>query len=210
MIAHLEWCRDFIEHKCIFRSPNDRPMLTAANGGVNTYQFYMPIALLDQQFRQRISALFWDRYAREFERRPFQICGCETGGVPLICALQAFAHERTVPVNVFAIKKKAKEYGIKNWIEGIVLENVPVLLVDDVVGKKRTLTTQAKRLTEFGLDVFGAFCVAACKLNPPLSLDIDGREIEIKTFFGADDFTTSYGAYINKYGKAPEFYGATT
>lgn len=206
---HVKWCRDFIEHRCVFRSPQDKPLLTAAGGGLNTYQFYLPIALLDQEFRRRIALLFWHHYIDEFKRRPFQICGCESGGVALICALQSAVAAHGIAVNVFAIKKQAKSYGIKNWIEGMVLEGIPVLLVDDVVGRKATVTTQATRLTEFGLEVMGAFCVAACKLNPPLVLEFAGRSVELKTFLGADDFTRSHGAYINKYGKAPEFHGST-
>lgn len=209
MTGHWEWCRDFIEHNCVFRATDERQLLTTKNGGTATYQFYLPIALLNQEFRWRISILFWQHYLEEFKRRPFQLCGCETGGVPLICALQAAAQRAGFQVNVFAIKKQPKSYGLKNWIEGMIRTDQPVLLVDDVVGRKGTLTAQATRLSELGLEVSEAFSVAACKLKPPLSLEFSGRAIDLKVFFGADDFTTSYGGYINKHGRAPEFYGAT-
>lgn len=199
--AHLEWCRAFIDHHCVFRSP-DSPLLVSANGGVNAYQFYFPIATLDQEFAHRIALLFWQRYAG----REFQMCACESGGVPLASALQAAAYARGRAVNLFVAKKEQKIYGIKNWLEGIAVERVPVLLIDDVVGAKKTLTTQARRLREFGLDVCEAFAIASCKLAPPLSVEIDPA-IPVSVFFGPGDFTRSHAAYVAKYGKSPKFYG---
>ena len=88
----LEQCRAFLDHHCMFRSPPGPALLTSLSGGRARWQLYMPVAILDQQFMRAIALLFWDKYLPVFRRRPFQLCGVESGGVPLVCALQAAAY----------------------------------------------------------------------------------------------------------------------
>src|SRR5262245_42263373 len=88
----LEWLRSYIEHNCILRLPPDQLLLTNYDKGLGTYQYFTQIATLDQEFMQRCALLFWADYLAEFRRRPFQLCGCETGGVQIVCALQALAY----------------------------------------------------------------------------------------------------------------------
>ncbi len=197
-----EWCREFIDRHCILRCAPGKALILAKDGGVNTWQFYMPIAVLNQEFAQRIAHMFWEHFGTE----RFQICACESGGVPLLSALQA--HATVNGVNGFVIKKQAKDYGLKNWLEGRVDPDLPVLLIDDVFGGGKTLTTQANRLAEFGLKLYPeAFCIAACKKRGPLTIKAGEQEITVKTFFGPDDFTKPFPAYLAKYGEAPQFHG---
>jgi orotate phosphoribosyltransferase len=201
-----EWLRAFIEHKAVFRSPPGELLLISAEGGIASWQFYFPVAVLDPEFQRRMAALFWMRFAEPYKARPFQICACETGGVPVACALQATAYAARQAVPVFAIKKRAKDYGIKNWIEGVVNPRLPVLLVDDVVGGRRTLTQAAERLRSFGLEVQGAFAIAAVK-EGPLTFKLAGEERPITVLLGPDAFARTYEQYFAKYGKLPQFEG---
>jgi orotate phosphoribosyltransferase len=203
---HTEWLREFIEHKAVFRSPPGELLLTSANGGACTWQFYFPVAVLDPEFARRMANLFWMRFAEPYKARPFQICACETGGVPVACALQAAAYAARQAVPVFAIKKRAKDYGIKNWIEGVVNPRLPVLLVDDVVGGRRTLTQAAERLRSFGLEVQGAFAIAAVK-EGPMTFKLAGEDRPITVLLGSDAFARTYEQYFAKYGKLPQFEG---
>ena len=199
-VTDLEWCREFIDHHCILRSPPGKSLLTSKTGGLNTWQFYTPIAVLDQQFAFRVAQMFWEYFEPKL---PFQICSCESGGVPLLSALQA-----QVPVNGFVIKKQAKAYGIKNWLEGVVDPDLPVLLIDDIIGGGGTLTAQAARLVEFGLKLHPeAFCIAACKNKGPQIIKVGEQEIAVKTFYSPDDFVRTYGGYVAKYNQNPQFYG---
>lgn len=205
---HLQWCREFIDHHCIFRSPPRQLHLVTGDGGLNAWQFYLPVAMLDQEFSYRVGLLFWDRFAEAYEQRPFQICGCASGGALVACAIQAAAYDFGSAVNAFVAKKAAKTYGLGNWLEGVV-PDLPVMLVDDVVGSKKTLTTQGERLRGFGLELYPeAFAVASCKLTPPLALEVPGQTITIETLLGPHDFTKPYERYTAKYGREPEFFGS--
>jgi orotate phosphoribosyltransferase len=207
--AHLEWCWAFIEHNCILRLPPGQPLLVNFDKGLGNYQYFAQIATLDQEFSRRISLLFWDHYLEQFKQQPFQLCGCETGGVPLICALQSAGLELGVNVNVFSVKKKQKTYGLKNWCEGIILENLPVLLVDDVIGGLLTMRAQAKRLLGLGLQLTGAFAIAACKPDRSPALEVEGKYLfDVFTFYKPEDFTPKFARYVAKYGKQPQFFGA--
>jgi hypothetical protein len=81
--------------------------------------------------------LFWERYLPLFKQRPFQLCGIVSGGVPVVCALRDFAYQRGLTVNTFESKQAQKTYGLANWLEGVVLKDLSVLLVDDIVGPVR-------------------------------------------------------------------------
>ena len=200
-ITDLEWCREFIDHHCIFRSPTGNALLTSKNGGLNSWQFYMPIAVLDQQFAHRMAQMFWEYFK---DAALFQMCACESGGVPLMSAIQA----ANPIINGFVIKKRAKTYGIKNWLEGVVDPGLPVLLIDDIIGGGETLTTQATKLVELGLTLYPeAFCIAACKPGGLKPIKVGEQEIAVKTFYDPDDFARTYGGYVAKYGKAPQFQG---
>jgi len=72
-------------------------------------------------FMRAIGKLFWDIFLSYYKERPFQLCGCESGGVNVALGLQAFAYANGLAVNTFTLKKAAKTYGLKNWIEGIAL-----------------------------------------------------------------------------------------
>lgn len=208
-IEALRWLRDYIEHNCILRLPPGTPLLVNYDKGLGSYQFFAQIATLDQDFARRTSLLFWELYLQQFREQPFQLCGCETGGVPLVCALQSTAYKLGFHVNIFSVKKLQKTYGLKNWCEGIILENVPVLLVDDVIGGLLTMRAQAKRLMSFGLELCGAFAIAACKPDRSPALEVEGKYLfDVFTFFRPEDFTPKYARYVAKYGKQPQFHGS--
>jgi len=201
--AELEWLRDFIEHKAVFRSPPGQLLLTSASSGANRWQFFLPVATLDPEFQARMAALFWRRFAATYTERQFQLCACDSGGVPVACALQAYADR---PVPLIVLKKAPKDYGLHNWVEGVVDPRRPVLLVDDVVGGRRTLTQAGERLRGFGLEVLGGFAVAAVK-DGAMTFKLGGEERPIAVMVTADAFARTYEQYFAKNGKIPQFDG---
>lgn len=202
---YWEWCRNYIEHECILRTPQ---LLVGEQGQLTSWQFYLPVASLSQQFGRRSAALFWDRFAERLEQQPFQIAACESGGVAVACWLQAAAHRVGMLVNLFAIRRAPKDYGLRNRYEGIVLPDLPVLIVDDVMGSGSTLKAQANHLAEAGLRVTGAFVVASCKRKPPVQLEFAAQQLDVEMLFGPDDFVPDLRDYVLKYGKPPAFAGS--
>lgn len=207
----LEECRAYLDHHCIFRSPPGPALLTAYAGGRSRWQLYMPVAVLDQEFMRRIALLFWDQYLPDFRRAPFQLCGIESGGVPLVCALQAAAFALGFTVNAFEVKKAAKTYGLLNWLEGIVHKDVPVMLVDDVTGAGLTMRTHAKRLSGFGLELVGAWAVIAGNpaFPPPRKIKFGQRDGVVQTLLGPHDLAWSHEQYVARYRRPPQFQGVT-
>jgi orotate phosphoribosyltransferase len=205
----LQDCRAYLDHHCIFRSPPGPPLLTSYAGNRARWQLYMPVAVLDQEFMRRIALLFWDDYLPQFRRQPFQLCGIESGGVPLVCALQAAALANDTVVNAFEVKKAQKTYGLKNWLEGIVHSDVPVLLVDDVVGAGLTMRTHAKRLSGFGLELMGAWAIVAGNpaFPPPRKLKLGQRDASVQTLLNPHDLNWSHEQYVARYGGPPQFAG---
>jgi len=210
---HLSWCRDFIEHNCIFRSPYNNHLLTSPNGRLNSWQFYMRIATLDQQFGYRLGLLFWDRFLGNFNEEQFQLCGCETGGVPLVCLLQAIGYELGISVNVFSVKKEAKRYGLHNWFEGIVLTDTPVMMVDDITASQQTLVLQADRIQRMtGLSLYNnAFCIASCQFKRQFAHRLRESSFapntDLVVFYHLDDFSMTQEQYAAKYEKQAVFRG---
>lgn len=205
----IEWVRAFVDHHCIFRSPPGKALLTNPDGGRFGWQFYFPIATFDQRTALLIGRLFWRRYLDHFHARPFQLAGCESGGMPVMAAIQSVAlNDYGIVVNGFEAKKAAKTYGLRNWLEGIVLPTVPVVVVDDVIGGARTLTTTIARLRGFGLEIVGAFAVASCKRPPPLELALKGGEtVMARTLLGPQDFARTHERYVAAYKRQPQFKG---
>jgi orotate phosphoribosyltransferase len=198
-----EWCREFIEHHCIFRSPPDKHFLICGPM-IGSWQFYMPVALLNQEFAHRIGVLFWEAFGESFKREPFQLCGCESGGALLVSILQDSAPGM---VGAFMIKKQAKSYGLKNWLEGPV-QDQPVMLIDDIVSSGRTIASQAARLVDFGLTLCPeAFAIASCKRERPVSFKVGDRDFKVNVLYSPGDFTKMYSTYVAKYARNPVFGG---
>ena len=209
--ATLEFCRAYLDHNCLFRSPPGPALLTSFGGGRARWQLYMPVATLDQEFMRRICVLFWDKYLPLYRKRPFQLCGLESGGVPIVCMLQAAAFVSGLSVNAFEVKKAAKTYGLLNWLEGIVIPDRPVILIDDVVGAGLTIRTQAKRLQSFGLELQGAWAIIAGSpaFPPPRKLKLAHGDGAVDTLLNPGDIAWSHEAYVQKYGRQPQFQGVT-
>jgi orotate phosphoribosyltransferase len=58
--------------------------------------------------------------------------GLELGAVPLVASISLASHLKNYPVSAFFVRKKAKEHGAKERIDGHVINGEEVLLVDDV------------------------------------------------------------------------------
>lgn len=123
-----------IEEKCLLRNVD----LPGKGGSRYSWMFYMRPGLFDAEFMKNVGEMFIHRVQKEIGNFDFQICGLETGAVPLIVGLPLVANEKGIKINAFSVRKEPKQYGLLNWIEGKPTDQ-KVLLVDDIVNSTGSL-----------------------------------------------------------------------
>jgi orotate phosphoribosyltransferase len=123
-----------IEEKCLLRNVD----LPGKGGSRYSWMFYMRPGLFDAKFINYVGQLFIHKIKQEIGNFDFQICGLETGAVPLLVGLPIIAELHGIKINAFSVRKEPKEYGLQNWIEGNPT-NQKVLLVDDIVNSTSSL-----------------------------------------------------------------------
>ncbi|MBU6297532.1 MAG: orotate phosphoribosyltransferase [Alphaproteobacteria bacterium] len=65
--------------------------------------------------------------------------GMELGAVPIVSAISVASHNMKYPVDSFFVRKKAKEHGARELIDGHVTDGEEVLLVDDVATSGKSM-----------------------------------------------------------------------
>jgi orotate phosphoribosyltransferase len=65
--------------------------------------------------------------------------GMELGAVPLVAAVSVASHNKHYPVDAFFVRKKPKEHGARELIDGYVSDGEEVLLIDDVATSGKSM-----------------------------------------------------------------------
>uniref|UniRef100_A0A7C6EGI4 Orotate phosphoribosyltransferase n=1 Tax=candidate division WOR-3 bacterium TaxID=2052148 RepID=A0A7C6EGI4_UNCW3 len=131
------------------------------------------VAFLTGQFKLRsgkISSFYWDKYRFESDPKLLsaiidfavqllpnsfdKFCGMELGGIPLATALSL----RTGKPCLF-VRKKAKDYGTCNLVEGGFVKGETVVVVEDVITTAGQVVTSINELRKLGLVVKDVVCV---------------------------------------------------
>jgi orotate phosphoribosyltransferase len=90
------------------------------------------------QLRQTVmlpegAALLGDIIVEHMQRHGLHgVGGLELGAVPLVAAVSVASHHKNYPLEAFFVRKKAKEHGARERIDGHITDGAEVLLVDDV------------------------------------------------------------------------------
>jgi orotate phosphoribosyltransferase len=74
------------------------------------------------------------------------IGGPVQGAVPIGQSVLMLGHARKYPVHHFFVRKEAKKHGAQELIDGYVLDNSEVLIVDDVATKGGSIETAIENL----------------------------------------------------------------
>jgi orotate phosphoribosyltransferase len=158
------------------------------------WQFYLRRGLFNLEFLSYVGYLFWDKFADEYHKTPFQVAGLETGATPVTLGILMSAPAfECGDVNCFAIRQEKKKYGLLNRFEGIVKPDLPVLVVDDLCNTKGTIAQSFSILKQEKLEIFyKAFAIVYKDEND----DIDKDAIDyIEHIFKFRDFVLEYDAY---------------
>ena len=82
------------------------------------------------------------------------LAGPELGSIPLVTAVGL---KTGIPIHI--VRKKAKEYGTKNVVEGLYEKGQNVVLIEDVLTTGTQAVTAADSLKGLGLNVLKIVCV---------------------------------------------------
>ena len=102
-----------------------------------------------------VSKIFADIIEREFST--YAVAGVELGGVPLVCGVVLELSRRGKSSSAIVVRKKPKEHGRADFLEGELTS--PVVLLEDVSTTGQTSLQAVEKLKETGVEVEGVICV---------------------------------------------------
>jgi outer membrane protein assembly factor BamB len=139
---------------------------------------------LSRVFLKEYAGCFWEVFSNE---KKIQIGGMESGAIPLITGVSLYAPEDT-QVQSFYIRKSRKKSDLANLIEGEIDPSMPIILVDDILNKGRTVKKQIAILEERGYTVSAVF---VCLRFRDISAyqDLIDKGINIVSIFELNDFS---------------------
>jgi len=175
-----DWARHFINYNCIWRADEKTPKIPGKEeGSWLTWDLHLKNCLLNAEFSSVISQLMLHKIYEEYGSFDFQLAGMQAGSLPLLTSIPLVAKQNGIDVNSFSIKKQRNNYGLYNYLEGLV-NNKPVLLIDDICNTTQTLRNCVNILVGVG-----------CKhiLNKPFVL-INNTKINL------DDYEASPENYL--------------
>jgi len=124
---------NFISTHCIERSESPTLMYGKLPGTRYATQFYLAPLLYNREMLERIGVEFIRLVEEKIGHFDFQLAGREWSAIPLLTALpiicKAYANK---DINSFMVKRERKNYGKHNFIEGTILKDKPVMIVDDL------------------------------------------------------------------------------
>jgi len=130
-----QWTKQYIDDLCIVRNTR---MPGKIPGTSYSWIFYLRRGLFNHQFLSAISQMFYYQVSKHLGHFNFQIAGLETASTPLLAGIPLIGRALGHDINAFSIRKERKQYGLRNWIEGLP-NDLPVLLVDDLCNSSDSL-----------------------------------------------------------------------
>lgn len=140
-----------------------------------------------------------------------QIGGMESAAIPIITSLVLRAHSEGKHINGFYIRKSRKKSGLFRQVEGVI-EDTPIILVDDLLNSGRSLMRQVSVLESLGKRVSQIITVVRFE-ELTFYTDFTEKGIKISSLFSLEDFKLQrtmaskspprLNPYITKWAFAP-------
>ena len=136
-----------------------------------------------------LATVFWEVMHPHF---PFQLGGLELGAVPLLAGIVIKGKEYGVSVNSFVVRKSRKKSGLCQQVEGAILDDVPIVIVDDLVNSSDSIQRVAIVLKDHHRRINHVFSYLSFD-NPAASEFFERENIRYSHIFSLTDFgiTTS-------------------
>ncbi len=131
---------------------------TLTSGRKSNYLFQLRAATMHAEGAALIGELMVE-FMRAHDLR--NIGGLEMGAVPVVAAAAVKSHDMGWPVRAFFMRKKAKEHGARQLIDGWLPERKgeEVLIIDDVTTTGGSLLKPVEKMREMGFVVRRALSI---------------------------------------------------
>lgn len=114
--------------------------------------------------------------------------GLELGAVPIISAIALTSHLKSYPVDAFFVRKKAKEHGAREKIDGHVRDGAEVLLVDDVATSGKSMMGAIDGLNEKHPTCYVRQALVVIDRQEGATESLLQHGIKLVSIFGKSDF----------------------
>jgi orotate phosphoribosyltransferase len=129
---------------------SEEPIYKLVSGRLSNYYFNCKAVTLSPEGIYVIGHILYDTIK---DLKVNAIGGLTLGADPLSFATAYTSHLKEDPIEAFVVRKKAKEHGTMQWIEGNVKEGDRVVIVDDVITSGKSTIEAIIRARDAGLDI---------------------------------------------------------
>ncbi len=165
------------------RASDEEIIMSTSGARPLTWIFDFRNVMGDAEFLHAYANDFWDTYDAEY---PFQVCGMETAGYPLVTAIVMKGKERGKSVSGLYLRKSRKKYGLMRALEG-AQANTPVIVVDDLVNTGQSLEKMLSVLADAHLTVSHLFTILTLRDFAKIPLQIS-ENVKRTSLFTSDEF----------------------
>ena len=151
-----EIAKDLLDIKAVFLQPTHP--FTWASGIKSPIYTDNRITISYPEVRRKIAQGFADRIREEFPEVEV-IAGAATGGVP-----HAAWVAEILDLPMVYIRSKAKDHGAGNQVEGRIVKNQKMVIIEDLISTGGSVIGTAEAATREGADVLGVAAIFTYEL----------------------------------------------
>jgi orotate phosphoribosyltransferase len=129
---------------------SETPIFRLTSGELSNYYFNCKRVTLSPEGMYLIGNIIYDMIK---DLNVKGIGGLTLGADPIATAVAYTSYLKGNPIEAFVVRKKAKEHGTMQWIEGNIKEGDSVVVVDDVITTGNSTIQAITRLKEEGIFV---------------------------------------------------------
>lgn len=129
---------------------SEDPIFRLTSGSLSKYYFNCKTVTLTPEGMYLIGNIIFDMISN---LDVSGIGGLTLGADPISNAVAYTSYLRGKPIESFVVRKKAKEHGTMQWIEGNITSGDSVVVVDDVITTGNSTIQAITRLKEAGIFV---------------------------------------------------------
>jgi len=131
---------------------SEKPVFRLVSGALSNYYFNCKTVTLSPEGLYLIGNIIYEMIAPLNVKG---IGGLTLGADPIAMAVAYTSYLKGKPIEAFVVRKKAKEHGTMQWIEGNIQAGDSVVVVDDVITTGSSTIQAITHLKEAGIFVKG-------------------------------------------------------